>query len=91
MWCLYGDTIDVTEDNDHLGLIVSGQDEEIKNVDANTQQCRSSLFAMLGSAFAYRSKVSPKTQRFISGEPTASLFFNLALLPFLSDLLNPKP
>ena len=62
MWSLYGDTIDVTEDNDHLGLIVSGQDEETKNVDANTQQCRSSLFSMLGSAFAYRSKLSPKTQ-----------------------------
>ena len=62
MWSLYDDAIEVTVDNDHLGLIVSGQDEEIKNVDANTQQCRSSLFAMLGSAFAYRSKVSPKTQ-----------------------------
>ena len=76
MWSLYGDTIDVTEDNDHLGLIVSGQDEETKNVDANTQQCRSSLFSMLGSAFAYRSKLSPK-HRFTSGEPNASLSFNL--------------
>ena len=35
MWKLYGEQIDVTEDNEHLGLIVSGQDEEAKNVDEN--------------------------------------------------------
>ena len=43
MWNLYGEQIDVSEDNEHLGLIVSGQDEEAKNVDENIQQCRSSL------------------------------------------------
>ena len=62
MWVLNGETIDVTEDNEHLGLIVSGQAEESKNVDANIQQCRSSLFALLGAAFAHRSKISPTTQ-----------------------------
>ena len=62
MWTLNGDPIDVTEDNDHLGLTVSGEAEEQKNVDINMQLCRASLFTLLGTAFAYRSKVSPKTQ-----------------------------
>ena len=62
MWTLYSEKIDVTDDNDHLGLIVSGQDEEAKNVDANIRQCRNSLFAMLGPAFSFKSKVSPKVQ-----------------------------
>ena len=48
IWTLYDDKIDVTEDNDHLGLIVSGLDEEQKNVDKNMQSCRKSLFALLG-------------------------------------------
>ena len=30
MWSLYGDKITVAEDNDHLGLVVSGKDEEKK-------------------------------------------------------------
>ena len=62
MWALNGDPIDVTDDNDHLGLIVSGQAEESKNVDANIHQCRSSLFALLGAAFAYKCKVSPQAK-----------------------------
>ena len=62
MWTLYSEKIDVTDDNDHIGLIVSGQAEEAKNVDANIQQCRNSLFAMLGPAFSFKSKVSPKVQ-----------------------------
>ena len=62
MWTLYGEQIDVSEDNEHLGLIVSGQDEEAKNVDENIQQCRSSLFALLGPAFSFKSKVSPNVQ-----------------------------
>ena len=49
MWNLYGEQIDVSEDNEHLGLIVSGQDEEAKNVDENIQQCRSSLSVVLST------------------------------------------
>ena len=52
----------MTDDNEHLGLIVSGQDEEAKNVDQNIQQARSSLFALLGVAFSFKSKVSPSVQ-----------------------------
>lgn len=62
MWTLYSETIEVAEDNEHLGLIVSGHEEEVKNIDENIKQCRSSLFSLLGAAFSYRSKVSPKVQ-----------------------------
>ena len=32
IWSLDGEPLVVAEDHDHLGLIVSGQDEEMKNV-----------------------------------------------------------
>ena len=51
--------VKVVEDNEHLGLIVSGEDEEQKNVDANITKCRNSIFALLGPAFAYRCLISP--------------------------------
>ena len=65
MWSLYGDKITVAEDNDHLGLVVSGKDEEQKNVDKNIQSARNSLFLFLGQAFAYRSRLSPTVQHHI--------------------------
>ena len=62
MWTLFDDQINVTDENDHLGLIVSGCDEERKNIDKNIQSCRKSLFALLGPAFAYQCKLSPTVQ-----------------------------
>ena len=44
--------------NTCLGLIVSGQDEEIKNVDENIHTARSVLFSLLGNVFSYRCKLS---------------------------------
>ena len=58
MWTLGGARLPVTEDNEHLGLIVSGQDEEIKNVDRNIQSARAVLFSLLGNIFSYRCQVS---------------------------------
>ena len=49
-----GKKIKVTEDNELLGLIVSGVDEEVKNVDEGILQCRSSLFALLEAALCYK-------------------------------------
>ena len=37
---MYGEKLTVSEDNDHLGLVVSGIDEEVKNVDKNIQSAR---------------------------------------------------
>ena len=61
-WTLNNENISVVENNDHLGLIVSGKSEEQKNVDANVLQCRNSLFAMLGPAYAFKCLLSPTVQ-----------------------------
>ena len=52
----------VVIDNEHLGLTVSGSDEEQKNVDKNIRQCRNSLFGLLGPALSYKCKISPLAQ-----------------------------
>jgi hypothetical protein len=36
-WTLNGETVSVVDNNEHLGLIVSGLNEEQKNVDSNIQ------------------------------------------------------
>ena len=61
-WILNGDRIPVVEDNDHLWLVLSDWDEEQKNLDQNIIKCRLSLFALLGSAFSYKCKLSPVTK-----------------------------
>ena len=61
-WSLNGERIAVVTNNEHLGLIVSGLDEEQKNVDQNLTQCRNSLFALLGPALSYKCKLSPQVQ-----------------------------
>ena len=60
--CLYGEKLKVSEDNDHLGLIVSGLNEEIKNVDKNIQSARDTLFGFLGNIFSYKCKLSQTVQ-----------------------------
>ena len=62
IWSLYGEKLTVSEDNDHLGLIVSGIDEEQKNVDKNIKSARDSLFNFLGNIFSYKCKLSPSVQ-----------------------------
>ena len=61
-WTLNSEKISVVENNEHLGLIVSGISEEHKNVDENIQQCRKSLFGLLGPAFAFKCQLSPVVQ-----------------------------
>ena len=58
MWSLHGEALTVAEDNEHLGLIVSGLDEEIKNADKNIDSARKILFDMLGNIFSFRCKLS---------------------------------
>ena len=61
-WSLNGEKIAVTEDNDHLGLTISGSDEEMKNVDRNLKSTRNSMLSLLGHAFSYRCKLAPTVQ-----------------------------
>ena len=59
IWSLNGEKLTVAENNDHLGLIVSGLDEEGKNVDKCIDSARKILFNLLGSIFSYKCKLSP--------------------------------
>ena len=61
-WSLYGDKIEVSENNDHLGMIVSGIDEEQKNVDKNIGAARNAIFSFLGNIFSYKCKISTAVQ-----------------------------
>ena len=58
-WTLNNERITVCENNDHLGLVVSGTREEQKNLEANIQECRKSLFSLLGPAYAYKCLLPP--------------------------------
>ena len=58
IWSLHGKKLDVTDDNDHLGLIVSGVDEERKNVDKCVDSARKTLFNLLGNIFSFKCKLS---------------------------------
>ena len=60
IWSLDGEKLAVTENNDHLGLVVSGVDEEAKNVDRNIDQARQVLFTLLGNIFSYKCKISQR-------------------------------
>ena len=58
VWSLGGSLLPVTENNEHLGLVVSGLDEELKNVDKNIDSARKVLFNLLGNIFSYKCKLS---------------------------------
>ena len=62
IWSLYGEKLEVTENNEHLGLIVSGVNEELKNIDKNIKAARDTLFAFLGNIFSYKCKLSVSLQ-----------------------------
>ena len=61
-WTLNGEVVRVVDINEHLGLQVSGGDEEQLNIDENIVRCRNSLFALLGPAYSYRCLLSPTVQ-----------------------------
>jgi hypothetical protein len=42
-WRMDGEEVKVVEDNEHLGQIVSGRNQEEKNVDLKTQKGRKNL------------------------------------------------
>ena len=54
IWSLDGEPLVVAEDHDHLGLIVSGQDEEMKNVDIKIDLARQMLYNLLGIIFSLK-------------------------------------
>ena len=51
--------INVVEDNEHLGQLVSGKRQEGKNIDERLKKGMGFLFSMLGPAFSYKCLLSP--------------------------------
>ena len=54
--------VSVKENNEHLGLIVSGTSEETKNVDLKLRKARGALYSLLGPAFSSKCLLSPNVQ-----------------------------
>ena len=51
--------IDVVENNEHLGQIVSGCRQEEKNIELRIRKSQNSLFALIGPAFSFTCLLSP--------------------------------
>ena len=58
-WKIGDMNIDVVENNDHLGQIVSGVDQISKNIDQSLKKGRNSIFGLLGPAFGYKCLLGP--------------------------------
>ena len=58
-WTMGGELIKVVEDNEHLGQVVSGSNQIVKNIDLRLKKGRGSLFSLLGPAFAFKCLLSP--------------------------------
>ena len=58
-WKMSDEVIEVVEDNEHLGQIVSGKSQEQKNVDLRISKARNCLFGLLGASFAFKCFLSP--------------------------------
>ena len=61
-WTLDGQKISVTENNEHLGQIVSGVNQEMMNVDERLKKGRQSIFSLLGPAFSFKCLLSPQVK-----------------------------
>ena len=90
IWSLYGEKLDVCEDNDHLGMVVSGIDEETKNIDKNIRSARNTLYSFLGNIFSYKCKLSQVVQYHTwSVYVKPVLRSGLAALPIRPAVLKP--
>ena len=97
----------VVDNNEYFGLIVSGTEEEEKNIDENIIKCRGSLFALLGPEFDYKCLLSPLLhihlwRRYIlpvlvSGlsvlpiRPTKIISFQIKIMSGIPKLSNTSP
>ena len=58
-WTMEEKKVQVVDNNEHLGQIVSGRSQEEKNIDLKMEKGRKSLFSLLGSAFSFKCLLSP--------------------------------
>ena len=61
-WVLDGEKVKVSLDNEHLGQIVSGVEQEQKNIDLRIQKGRNNIFGLLGPAFSFKCLLSPSVK-----------------------------
>ena len=89
-WNLNGEVVKVTVDNDHLGQIVSGTDQEQKNVELRIEKGRRNLFGMLGPAFAHKCLLSPIVKIHLFRTYTRPIILSgLASFSLRSETLKP--
>ena len=53
----YDEKLQVSEDNQQFGLVVSVTDEEMKNFEKIIDSARKKMFALLGNIFSYKCKL----------------------------------
>ena len=58
-WTMDNGRVKVVEDNEHLGQIVSGYQQELKNIEERISKGRKNLFDLLGPAYSYKCLLSP--------------------------------
>ena len=58
-WTMDNVRVKVVEDNEQSGQIVSGYQQEIKNIDERICKGRKNLFGLLGPAYSYKCLLSP--------------------------------
>ena len=58
-WKMDGEVVNVVENNEHLGQVVSGRNQEQKNIDLKIQKGRNNLFGLLGAGFSFKCLLSP--------------------------------
>ena len=61
-WTMDNLPVSVKDDNDHLGLVVSGYREEEKNIDMKIRKARGALFKLLGPAFSSKCLLSSQVK-----------------------------
>lgn len=61
-WKICNGKIQVVDQNEHLGQVISGDRQESKNVDLRITMGKKALFSLLGPAFAYKCLLSPEVK-----------------------------
>ena len=58
-WTMDGERVKVTENNDHIGQLVSGKQQIEKNTDLRLGKARKALFSLFGAGLEFKSGLSP--------------------------------
>ena len=62
MWSMDGETVQIVDENEHLGRVVTGFKKDEGNVMENVSQGRKSLHILLGPAFSQKCYLNPVVQ-----------------------------